>query len=130
MNPKAAKYLGGVIKRVYDRLKDRDPTVAFQAIAFFIVAAEMMADAEAREGLLIAMETVTSTEDFMAWVEFFSLADPEIEVESASVVPANDWMPPALRELVAPTANAGVKAALARTIGKSLKKSRTDNKRK
>ena len=77
-NPKAARYLGGVIKKLYNKAKDRDFSLVFQGIAFFIVAADMMSDPEAREGLMALAETINSTEDFLTWVEYFSLADPEI----------------------------------------------------
>lgn len=78
-NPKAARYLGGVIKRLYDRAKDRDFSLVFQGIAFFIVSAEMMTDPDSREGLKVMASTIDSTEDFLSWVEFFSLLDPEAD---------------------------------------------------
>ena len=88
-NNKAVKYLGGVMKKVYQKAKKRDFSLVYQGAAFFILIADAMGDAEAEEGLKFVASMINSTEDFISLLNYVSLADPEQVEETASNIVMN-----------------------------------------
>ena len=65
-----ASIVGGAVKRAWD-------SKSFQRIVdllpMLIIAGEMMADPEARDGLLLIVKTVQSDDDLWAWFEYLRL---------------------------------------------------------
>lgn len=125
-NTRAVKYLGGVLKKMYNKAKDRDFTLVYQGIAFFIIAADMALDAEARAGITEIAKMINSTDDFLALLEYFSLADDEIELPDTTTASLLDIDPlqeyAGLKYGLFPQAQAGVTKNIGRAIGKNLKK--------
>jgi hypothetical protein len=119
-NPKAARYLGGVIKKLYNNAKNRDFTLVYQGIAFFIIAADMILDDEAREGLMALAQTINSTEDFMAWIDYFSFADPEVVAELLANADQSQPIDFPFEGLV-PVAHAKVRDLFGRAMGRAFK---------
>jgi len=83
-NNNAVRYLGGVMKKMFQQAKGRDFSLVFQGIAFFIVMADMALDEEAREGITEIAKMINSTDDFLDLLEYFSLADDEIALPDTS----------------------------------------------
>ncbi|MFH6951641.1 LamG-like jellyroll fold domain-containing protein, partial [Pseudoalteromonas sp. XMcav1-K] len=73
LNPKFLKSLGGVIGKTMDHILKRDFDKALTILPFLIIAGEMAADAEAREGLMVLIKSVSSSDDIFAWMEYLSL---------------------------------------------------------
>jgi len=85
-NTNAVKYLGGVLKKMFQKAKGRDFSLVFQGIAFMIVIADMASDPEGREAIKTLASMINSTDDFIDVLDFFSLADDEINAgETASI---------------------------------------------
>ena len=121
MNPRASRYLAGLIDNMYKKAKGRDFSAVFQSIAFFIIAADMMLDEEAREGLAVMVGSITSTEDFLGWIEYFSLADPELlSATAAGMSQPHQYVSSPLGDLF-PVAHARVPAGAGRLYGQMLK---------
>lgn len=78
-NTKAVKYLGGVLKKMFQKAKGRDFSLVFQGIAFVIIIADMAKDEEGREAIKTLASIINSTDDFIDILGFFSLADDEIK---------------------------------------------------
>ncbi|MEI4551689.1 LamG-like jellyroll fold domain-containing protein [Pseudoalteromonas spongiae] len=73
LNPKFLKSLGGVIGKTMDHILKRDFDKALTILPFLIIAGEMAADAEAREGLMVLIKSISSSDDIFAWMEYLSL---------------------------------------------------------
>ncbi len=78
-NVKAVQYFGGVFKKMFQKAKGRDFSLVFQGIAFVIIIADMAKDEEGREAIKTLAGMITSTDDFFDIMDYFSLADDEIE---------------------------------------------------
>ncbi|MEJ2075926.1 MAG: hypothetical protein P8X79_20975, partial [Reinekea sp.] len=71
--PKAAKQLGGAMKTVIQKAKKGDFDTLWNLMPFMVMIAQVGADPEAREGLIMLLESATSAEDILAYVDFFAL---------------------------------------------------------
>ncbi|ABD81305.1 tryptophan synthase alpha chain [Saccharophagus degradans] len=114
-NNKAVKYLGGVMKKMFQKAKGRDFTLVYQGIAFFIIVADMALDEEARAGITEVAKMINSTDDFLDILDFFSLADDEISLEAAAIHNQGEYYS------LFPSAYASVASGAGVAIGKTLK---------
>jgi hypothetical protein len=115
-NPKFIKAIGGVMGKVTDDLLSGKFDTIIQMAPFLIIAGEMLSDPEARQGLMVMVNSIASTDDMFAWMDYLNLpADgwegdgepPEVEL-SASVVEVDDGFSPL--SFVIPTAYAAKKS--------------------
>jgi hypothetical protein len=124
-NSKAVQYLGGVMKKMFQKAKGRDFSLVYQGIAFFIIIADMALDEEAREGITEIAKMINSTDDFLDLLEYFSLADDEIglpDTSTASVGSVSAFEQLAAAEYgVFPQAHAVIATGTGRLIGKTFK---------
>jgi hypothetical protein len=96
---------------MYDGVKDRNFDLIFQGIAFFIILADSFGDEEAREGIAAFISTITSTEDFITWIEYFGLADDEIktgDIVMANFIPQEQLASAGALSFFVSDANAGL----------------------
>ena len=123
-NNNAVRYLGGVMKKMFQQAKGRDFSLVFQGIAFFIVMADMALDEEAREGITEIAKMINSTDDFLDLLEYFSLADDEIalpDTSTASIGSVSAFEQFATAEYgVFPQAQASITGGTGRLLGKVL----------
>lgn len=73
VNPKFAKYFGVAISRALRKAKTGDFDTLWNLLPFMVLAAELYADPEAREGLEFLMSTVNSGDDLLSWVDYLAL---------------------------------------------------------
>lgn len=123
-NTKAVKYLGGVMKRMFDKAKDRDFSLIFQGIAFFIIIADMASDPESRAGITELAKMINSTDDLLDIMDYFSLADDELDIDENALLrlqnlPENSRLAEAVSVLF-PAAYAKVPAGKGKQVGKAL----------
>ena len=70
---KAAKPLGGAMKTIIERAKKGDFDTLWNLMPFMVMIAQVGADPEARKGLILLLESATSAEDILAYIDFFAL---------------------------------------------------------
>ena len=130
INPKFAKYFGGVIDGVIKKAKKGEFDTLWNMLPFMVLAAEMYNDPETRKGIEFMFETIDSADDIFSWADYLNLpADgwegdgepPEVKVftdeqeNAVSQLPLS-WM---MGEAVAgPGANAARVAS--HVLGKAL----------
>ena len=124
-NSKSVQYLGGALKRIFRKLKNRDTSDVYQLIAFVIVLADMYSDPEAREGISVLAGMINSTDDFMDLLDYFALADDEIvykpEEDTAFLFQNSPLQQFAGAEWgLFPQAYARTKPEIGRALGKAL----------
>ncbi len=73
VNPKFARYFGVAISRALRKAKKGDFDTLWNLLPFMVLAAELYADPEAREGLEFLMSTVNSGDDLLSWVDYLAL---------------------------------------------------------
>ena len=73
VNPKFARYFGVAISRALRKAKTGDFDTLWNLLPFMVLAAELYADPEAREGLEFLMSTVNSGDDLLSWVDYLAL---------------------------------------------------------
>ena len=73
VNPKFARYFGVAISRALRKAKTGDFDTLWNLLPFMVLAAELYADPEAREGLEFMMSTVNSGDDLLSWVDYLAL---------------------------------------------------------
>ena len=124
-NNNAVKYMGGVLKKMFQQAKGKDFTLVYQGIAFLIIMADMYEDAEVREGLAEVAKMINSTDDFLDLLDYFALADDEIglpDTSTTSLGSVDVFEQFAIAEFgLFPQAHAGVKKELGKAIGKAYK---------
>lgn len=112
-NVKAVQYLGGGLKTMFAKAKDRDFSLVYQGIAFFIIMADMYRDEEAREGIAEIAKMINSTDDFLDLLDYFSIADDEITLPETTAMQSEYGL--------FPQAHAGVASGVGALIGKAMK---------
>ncbi|MBU2970119.1 hypothetical protein KO527_12225 [Pseudoalteromonas sp. C2R02] len=72
-NPKFIKAIGRVLGRVGDDVLQGKYDTAFNLGLFMMLVGEMLADEEARAGLMVMINSIQSDDDFFAWLDYLSL---------------------------------------------------------
>jgi hypothetical protein len=109
-NTKAVKYLGGVMKKMFQKAKGRDFSLVYQGVAFFIIMADMASDEEAREGIAEIAKMINSTDDFLDILDYFSIADDEITLPPITAANAPEYG-------LFPQAHAGIISGTGKALG-------------
>ncbi|MDP5212612.1 hypothetical protein ORJ66_06105 [Pseudoalteromonas tunicata] len=134
VNPKFIKAFGGVIGRLTDYALKGDFDKLTTVLPFLLIAGEMAIDDEARKGLMIIIESITSDDDLFAWIDYLRLpADgwegdgepPEVDLgQTASVTP--HYFSPLNAVMGVAYANKNKKRRIKGDFGKSIKKMADD----
>ncbi|WP_133126626.1 Ig-like domain-containing protein [Shewanella sp. 10N.286.52.B9] len=70
---KFVKATGGVMYKIINEATDKRYDTLMNLLPFLIIAGEMVADSEAREGLFLMIKSVASTDDLLSWMDYLSL---------------------------------------------------------
>ena len=88
VNPKFLTSMGGVFLKVLHRSKRFDFDLLLQTLPFVVIAAELYNDPEAAAGLTVLVNSITSAEDAINWIEYLSLPSDGWEGDEAPIVDA------------------------------------------
>ncbi|AWB66256.1 hypothetical protein C2869_07345 [Saccharobesus litoralis] len=72
-NPKFIKALGDVIGKLGDDIVKGKFDKAINLLPMMLIMGEMLSDAEARQGLMVMVNSITSADDIFAWADYLSL---------------------------------------------------------
>jgi hypothetical protein len=88
VNPKFLTFMGGVFLKVLHRAKRFDFDLLLQTLPFVVIAAELYNDSEAAAGLTVLVNSITSAEDAINWIEYLSLPSDGWEGDEVPIVDA------------------------------------------
>ncbi|WP_143873581.1 LamG-like jellyroll fold domain-containing protein [Catenovulum sediminis] len=72
-NPKFIKALGDVIGKLGDDIVKGKFDKAINLLPMMLIMGEMLSDEEARQGLMVMVNSITSADDIFAWADYLSL---------------------------------------------------------
>lgn len=73
VNPRFFTAMGGLMTKIIDELKNKRYDTIYSMAPMLLVMGEMVADAEARQGFIQLVKSISSVDDLLVWAKYLSL---------------------------------------------------------